>query len=187
MIFKFNELCRSYIQTLFWGSLTLIAYVQNSAPENFSSFPKSFNSLSILWAGSGLPEWIMPLGRVHCHTCCSYPTLLAASSVTVWGSQVCCPPLSENFQTYITRKDPDPLLPLTETWELNNICATKPISCACFLGHSPGWERPQLWCLLQGLPVHCSSGVVHVKYINRLWKNISSLCLCLSPRSTLTA
>lgn len=31
-------------QTLFWGSLAFIAYVQNSAPENFSSSLKGFNS-----------------------------------------------------------------------------------------------------------------------------------------------
>lgn len=135
------------IQTLFWGSLALIAYVQNSAPENFSSSLKGFNSWSILWAGSGLPEWIMPLCRGHCHACCSYSILLTANSVTVWGNQVHCPLLPDNFQTYITRKNPDPLLHLTESWELNNICATSNqsakgnISCACFLGHSPGWEE----------------------------------------------
>lgn len=33
-------------QILFWGNLSLIAYVQSSAPENFGSFLKSFNSLS---------------------------------------------------------------------------------------------------------------------------------------------
>jgi len=35
--------------------------------------------------------------------------------------------------------------------------------------------------------MHCTLGLVHVKCVNRPWRNVKSLGLSLSPRTALTA
>lgn len=160
--------------TQFLVSLTLIAYVQNYAPKNFSSFLRRFNSLSIVWAGSVLLEWITPLGKGHCHPCCSYSSLVTAVSVTIWESQDHFLPLPEIFQTHIPcnpGKYPNPPLHLTESWEFNGACATanqstKETSLLCLffrvfprVGGGLRWDLSSKDCLV--LPLRTGSCETH--------------------------